>query len=91
VPLVEVVVVVLFAPFRCNIVFTTPFALVATLDPNVFATIWIKPVIAWRDDIAFTGRQLLIHRRRGRNIDVDTEICCTDDKWAGQRACNGNR
>jgi hypothetical protein len=69
------VAAVLFAPLGSNIVFAVAFALVATLDPDVFVTVCVKPVVPRSYDIAFAGRQLFVYRRRRRNVDVDTEIC----------------
>src|SRR5450759_2470911 len=69
--LVKAVAAILFAPLWRNKMFPAPLSLVVALDPSMFATVCVIPVIPRRDDITFTSRELLVSRCRRRSLDVD--------------------
>jgi hypothetical protein len=89
-PLVEKVAAVLCAPLRPNIAFPAPLGQVVALDPSVFATLCVIPVVARCDDVALASRHLLIYRRRWRDIDND-DACSINRERDNERARNCDR
>jgi hypothetical protein len=83
--LVEEVTAILFAPLWRNKMFAAPLSLVVALDPSMFATLCVIPVIPRRDDIAFTGRHLLVSRCWRRSLDVDCKPFCINRN--SERTC----
>src|ERR1700737_426156 len=83
--LVEAVTAILFAPLWRDKMFAAPLSLGVALEPIMFATIWFIPVIPRRDDLAFTGRHLLVSRCWRRSLDVDCKPFCINRN--SERTC----
>src|ERR1700692_3723681 len=86
--LVKAVTAILFAPLWRNKMFASPLSLVVALDPSMFATVCVIPVVPGRDDIALTSRQLLVSRRWRRSLHVDCKPFCVNRN--SERTCKCN-